>query len=120
LPKGELFDVTPFAEALTRYFLRHLLSSSLPPKFKIAFEGCTEDHAFTAIHDLGLKARIRGTNGAVELGFRITVGGGTATLCRSGNLLHEFARPLSCSRSPRAWCASSIGSAIASTSTRTG
>jgi sulfite reductase (NADPH) hemoprotein beta-component len=71
--------------------LRHPLSSSLPRKFKIAFEGCPEDHAFTAIHDIGLKARIRGTNGAAELGFRITVGGGTATMCRSGNLLHEFA-----------------------------
>ena len=41
-------DVTPFAEALTRYLLRHPLSSSLP--FKIAFEGCSEDHAFAPIH----------------------------------------------------------------------
>jgi len=89
--KNELFDVTPFAEALTRYLLRHSLSSSLPRKFKIAFEGCPEDHAFTAIHDIGFKARLRGTNGRAELGFRITVGGGTATMCRSGNLLHEFA-----------------------------
>ena len=31
---SELFDVTPFAEALTRYFLRHPLSSSLPRKFQ--------------------------------------------------------------------------------------
>ena len=89
--KSELFDVTPFADALTRYLLRHPLSSSLPRKFKIAFEGCPEDHAFTAIHDIGFKARLSGTNGPAELGFRITVGGGTATMCRSGNLLHEFA-----------------------------
>jgi sulfite reductase beta subunit-like hemoprotein len=89
--KSELFDVTPFADALTRYLLRHPLSSSLPRKFKIAFEGCPEDHAFTAIHDIGLKARVRRTNGGAELGFRITVGGGTATMCRSGHLLHEFA-----------------------------
>ena len=42
----ELFDVTPYSEAMTRYLLRHPLSSSLPRKFKIAFEGCTdEDHA---------------------------------------------------------------------------
>src|SRR5262245_47380113 len=39
----EPFDVTPFAEALTRYLLRHKLSASLPRKFKIAFEGCTDD-----------------------------------------------------------------------------
>ena len=35
----EIFDVTPYAEAMTRYFLRHPLSGVLPRKFKIAFEG---------------------------------------------------------------------------------
>src|SRR5262245_10322155 len=40
----ELFDVTPYGEALTRYLLRHPLSSTLPRKFKIAFEGCPVDH----------------------------------------------------------------------------
>src|SRR5438105_373067 len=40
----ERFDVTPYAEALTRYLLRHPLSSTLPRKFKIAFEGCPTDH----------------------------------------------------------------------------
>ena len=34
---SEAFDVTPYSEALTRYFLRHPLSSSLPRKFKIGF-----------------------------------------------------------------------------------
>ena len=53
----EVFDTTPYAEALTRHFLRHPLSSSLPRKFKIAFEGCREDHAAAAIHDLGFFAR---------------------------------------------------------------
>src|SRR5438552_7761985 len=36
----ERFDLTPYAEALTRYLLRHPLSSTLPRKFKIGFEGC--------------------------------------------------------------------------------
>ncbi len=40
----EHFDVTPYAEELTRFLLRHRLSSVLPRKFKIAFEGCTVDH----------------------------------------------------------------------------
>src|ERR1041384_6675853 len=31
----ELFDVTPYAEALTRYLLRHPLSSTLPRKINI-------------------------------------------------------------------------------------
>src|SRR5688572_17113607 len=52
----ERFDVTPYAEALTRFLLRHRLSSVLPRKFKIAFEGCATDHAVTGIHDLAFRA----------------------------------------------------------------
>ena len=54
----ELFDVTPYAEALTRFCLRHPLAAALPRKFKIAFEGCPQDHALTAINDLGFRARV--------------------------------------------------------------
>lgn len=83
----ELFDVTPYAEGLTRYLLRHPLSSRLPRKFKIAFEGCPEDHTRTAINDLGFRA-VLAPDGS--RGFRVTVGGGTAIMCRSGALLHEL------------------------------
>jgi sulfite reductase (NADPH) hemoprotein beta-component len=82
----EAFDVTPYAEALTRYFLRHPLSSSLPRKFKIAFEGCPADHAETAIHDLGFRARLVGG----RRGFQLAVGGGTATLVSSATELFDF------------------------------
>jgi sulfite reductase beta subunit-like hemoprotein len=82
----EVFDVTPYAEAMTRYFLRHPLAASLPRKFKIAFEGCPEDHAVVAIHDIGWHARI--VNG--KRGFRVTVGGGTSILVNNGQLLYEF------------------------------
>src|SRR5947207_2556970 len=82
----ERFDVTPYGDALTRYFLRHPLSASLPRKFKIAFEGCTEDHAKTSIHDIGWRARVQDG----RRGFRVAVGGGTAILCRSGSVLFEF------------------------------
>jgi sulfite reductase (NADPH) hemoprotein beta-component len=90
----EPFDVTPYSEALTRYFLRHPLSASLPRKFKIAFEGCTHDHISTAINDIGWTARARpieGDPGKVERGFRVTVAGGTATLTRTGHELFDFA-----------------------------
>ncbi|HEV8254303.1 MAG TPA: nitrite/sulfite reductase [Vicinamibacteria bacterium] len=82
----EPFDVTPYAEALTRHLLRHPLSSSLPRKFKIAFEGCAEDHALAAINDIGWRARRRGE----AKGFRVTVGGGTSTLPTSGRELFDF------------------------------
>jgi sulfite reductase beta subunit-like hemoprotein len=86
----EAFDVTPYAEALTRYFLRHPLSSSLPRKFKIAFEGCAEDHAATSINDIGWRARVRVVDGAPVRGFRVTIGGGTSTFAKSGDLVFEF------------------------------
>jgi sulfite reductase (NADPH) hemoprotein beta-component len=82
----EIFDPTPYAEALTRYFLRHPLSGVLPRKFKIAFEGCREDHAFASINDIGWRARI--VDG--RRGFRVTVAGGTSILPVSGYVLYEF------------------------------
>ena len=86
----EAFDVTPYAEALTRYLLRHPLSSSLPRKFKIAFEGCPDDHIALAINDIGWQARVRDVNGDLQRGFRVTVAGGTSTLPRAGNVLYDF------------------------------
>src|SRR5262245_24956234 len=83
----ELFDVSPYAEATTRYFLRQQVSSTLPRKFKIAFEGCPDDHAVLAIHDLAFHAE-RGPDG--ERGFRVLAGGGTALMCKSAGVLHEF------------------------------
>jgi sulfite reductase beta subunit-like hemoprotein len=83
---GEVFDATPYAEALTRHFLRHPLAAALPRKFKIAFEGCGEDHAAAAIHDLGFFARRR--DGLP--GFQVRVGGGTATMAVTARPLVEF------------------------------
>src|SRR5262245_38961795 len=86
----EVFDVTPYAEALTRYLLRHPLSSTLPRKFKIAFEGCPEDHAVSAINDIGWRARLSLSDDGKRRGFRVTVAGGTSILPRAGAALFEF------------------------------
>ncbi|HZR25550.1 MAG TPA: nitrite/sulfite reductase [Vicinamibacterales bacterium] len=83
----ERFDVTPYAEAMTRFLLRHPLSSTLPRKFKIAFEGCAGDHILTAINDLGFRAVLGPGDGR---GFRVTAGGGTAIMVTNAGLLHEF------------------------------
>jgi sulfite reductase beta subunit-like hemoprotein len=88
--QDEVFDVTPYAEALTRYFLGHRLSSSLPRKFKIAFEGCGEDHVYAAINDIGWRARVVGKGGEAKRGFLVTAGGGTAILPTSGRVLFDF------------------------------
>ena len=83
----ERFDVTPYGEALTRYLLGHPLSSTLPRKFKIAFEGCAADHVATAINDLGFRALVAPDGGR---GFRVTAGGGTAIMVTNAGVLHEF------------------------------
>ena len=86
----EAFDVTPYAEALTRYLLRHPLSAALPRKFKIAFEGCADDHIAAAINDIGWHARLQYRDGRMVRGFRVTVAGGTSTMTRAGEVLYEF------------------------------
>ena len=82
----EPFDVTPYAEALSRFLLRHPLSSSLPRKFKIAFEGCAHDHIKLTINDIGWRAQVRDG----RRGFRVYVGGGTATLTSAATVLFDF------------------------------
>ena len=86
----EIFDVRPYGEATTRYFLRHKLAAVLPRKFKIAFEGCAVDHAVTSINDVGLRARIREVEGRQVRGFRITVAGSTSIMCTTGYELYDF------------------------------
>jgi sulfite reductase beta subunit-like hemoprotein len=88
----ETFDVTPYALATTRFFLRHPEFHDLPRKFKIAFSGCEDDGncATAGIHDVGLIAQIRGTNGTGHRGFRVLVGGGLGSLPTEAALLTEF------------------------------
>ena len=84
--ENEIFDPTPYAEATTRYFLRHPLSGILPRKFKIAFEGCAVDHAVTSINDIGWRARM--SDG--RKGWKVTIAGGTSIMPVSGYVLYEF------------------------------
>jgi sulfite reductase (ferredoxin) len=72
----EAFDVAPYAHALFRYLVRNPQNQVLGRKFKIAFEGCTEDHSALSVHDIGFLARVRSEGGVVRRGFRVSVGGG--------------------------------------------
>lgn len=88
----ESFDVTPYALATTRFFLRHPDFHDLPRKFKIAFSGCEDDGncAAAGIHDIGLIARIRATNGTGKRGFKVLVGGGLGSLPTEAATLNDF------------------------------
>ena len=88
----ESFDVTPYALATTQFFLRHPDFHDLPRKFKIAFSGCEDDGncAVAGIHDVGLIARVRGSNGTAHRGFKVLVGGGLGSLPTEAATLTEF------------------------------
>ena len=82
----EPFDVTPYAAAYSRYFVRHPFTQALPRKFKTAFSGCERDCAITSIHDMGFIPRVE--NG--RRGFKVLTGGGTSIMARIAPTLYEF------------------------------
>jgi sulfite reductase beta subunit-like hemoprotein len=89
---GEAFDVTPCALGVSRYLLRHPDFHDLPRKFKIAFSGCEDDGAcaVAGIHDVGLIAQVRGSNGPAHRGFKVLVGGGLGSLPTEAAVLVDF------------------------------
>ena len=88
--EDEVFDVTPYAGAFVRYFVRNPLTQLLPRKFKVAFTGSESDRSITGIHDLGFIAQERGSNGKMEQGFRMLTGGGLSIMAREAFVLYDF------------------------------
>ena len=84
--EGELFDVTPYAAAFVRYFVRHPTTQLMPRKIKTAFTATDEDVAITGIHDIGFIPRERDGVRGVE----VRVGGGTSIMPRVAPTLYDF------------------------------
>src|SRR5204863_4776208 len=83
----ELFDLTPYAGAYVRYFVRHPTTQMMPRKIKTAFEGAPDsDRSLTGIHDIAFLARERDG----ERGVEVKVGGGTSIMPRVAPTLYEF------------------------------
>ena len=51
--RASSFDITPYAMAYVRYFVRHPVTQLMPRKVKTAFTATDEDVAITGIHDIG-------------------------------------------------------------------
>ncbi|MGI8428731.1 MAG: nitrite/sulfite reductase [Solirubrobacteraceae bacterium] len=83
---GEPFDITPYAGAYVRYFVRHPTTQAMPRKVKTAFTPTDEDNAITRIHDVAFLARVRDGVRGVEM----RVGGGTSIMPRTAPTLYEF------------------------------
>ena len=84
--EGELFDITPYAGAYVRYFVRHPTTQAMPRKIKTAFTATDDDNAITRIHDISFVPRLRDGVRGVE----IRVGGGTSIMPRIAPTLYEF------------------------------
>jgi sulfite reductase beta subunit-like hemoprotein len=82
----EEFDVTPYAGAYVRYFVRHPTAQAMPRKFKTSFTASDADRAISEIHDAAFIPRIRDG----KRGFRMLVGGGTAIMPRIAQELYDF------------------------------
>ncbi len=84
---GELFDITPYAGAYVRYFVRHPTTQAMPRKVKTAFAATDEDNAITRIHDMAFVPRV---NDQGVRGVEVRVGGGTSIMPRLAPTLYEF------------------------------
>ncbi|MFI4992619.1 MAG: nitrite/sulfite reductase [Solirubrobacterales bacterium] len=92
--KDELFDLTPYAGAYVRYFVRHPTTQAMPRKVKTSFDGGPRDRAISGIHDVAFRARVRESKdparpGEVR-GVEMLVGGGTSIMPRKAQVLYDF------------------------------
>ncbi len=83
---NELFDVSPYAYEMFRYFLRNPICQDMGRKIKIAFSNNEDDTAYTFIHDLGFIPKIQ--NGA--RGFKVVLGGGLGANPYLAETAYEF------------------------------
>ena len=82
----EPFDVSPYADALFKYFLRNPIGQELGRKFKVSFSASDADTGLSYMHDLGFIAKIQ--DGVI--GFKVMLGGGLGSQPRHADVLFEF------------------------------
>jgi sulfite reductase (ferredoxin) len=83
---NEPFDVSPYADALFKFFLRNPICQEMGRKFKVSFSATDEDTGLSYLHDLGYIAKIR--NGV--RGFKVMVAGGLGSQPRHAEVLYDF------------------------------
>jgi len=89
----EKLDVTPWAEATFRHFVRNPLGQRLPRKFKVNFSGCSTDCGQAMFNDVGVIAVTRTIDdGTTETGFRVYIAGGLGANPHPALALEDFTR----------------------------
>ncbi|OMP31535.1 HEPN domain-containing protein [Mangrovimonas sp. DI 80] len=83
---GEPFDVSPYADAVFKFFLRNPICQEMGRKFKVSFSASDADTGLSYMHDLGFIAKIQ--NGT--RGFKVMLAGGLGSQPRHADVLYEF------------------------------
>jgi sulfite reductase beta subunit-like hemoprotein len=87
----EVLDITQWAEATYRHFVRNPIAQRLPRKFKINFSGCATDCGQAMFNDIGVIATARTRDDdTVEPGFRVYMAGGLGANPHPALALEEF------------------------------
>jgi sulfite reductase (ferredoxin) len=87
---NEPFDVSPYAHATFKYFLRNPICQEMGRKFKIAFSASEADSAFTYIHDLGFIPKVQVKEGKEIRGFKVLFGGGLGAQPAIAHAINDF------------------------------
>ncbi|WBX72200.1 nitrite reductase [Tenacibaculum retecalamus] len=87
---NESFDVSPYADATFKFFLRNPICQEMGRKFKMSFSGTDDDTAISFIHDLGFIAKIKTENGVTKKGFKVLLGGGLGSQPRHADVIYDF------------------------------
>ncbi len=83
---NEPFDVSPYADALYKFFLRNPICQEMGRKFKVSFSSTDEDTGLSYLHDIGYIAKIK--DGV--RGFKVMVAGGLGSQPRHADVLFDF------------------------------
>lgn len=83
----EIIDPRPYAEIMRQWSTFHPEFAYLPRKFKLAYNGATQDRAATAVHDIGFTLI---KNAAGDTGLRVMVGGGMGRTPILGSVICDF------------------------------
>src|SRR5436190_4645716 len=87
----EVLDISPWAEATFRHFVRSPIAQRLPRKFKINFSGCMTDCGQAMFNDVGVIAVNRPReDGTLEAGFRVFFAGGLGANPHAAQALEDF------------------------------
>ncbi len=89
--REQVFDVTSYAKASSRFLMGHPDTQDFGRKVKIAFSGCEENPCgLVTMHDMGVIAKTRVIDGKEQRGFAFYVGGGLGSVPYKAKLFDEF------------------------------